>query len=208
MRQEQSSHRHQKVIVVAVFTVLCTLAAFLLFSGKAREKQSAMMERTPTGTARLLSIEPFPAIDGEMCQWVPASANTPLAAAGVQGLSAPAATPAAEARTAVDGDRAPVRVIRDTYPSYSAVAVDTNSDEVYLQDENLFGYKVFNRLDNTPPHANFTEPKRVVSGPKTKMEYNCGLYVDPKNGDVYSLTDDTAETLVVFPRDAKGNVAP
>jgi DNA-binding beta-propeller fold protein YncE len=105
-------------------------------------------------------------------------------------------------------DRAPLRVIHDTYPGYSAVAVDNNSNEVYLQDENLFGLKVFNRLDNTPSTARLTEPKRVVGGLLTKLEFNCGLYVDPKTGDVYSVANDTIDTTVIFPHGASGNVKP
>jgi len=83
-----------------------------------------------------------------------------------------------------------------------------NSNEVYLQDENLFGYKVFDRLANTPPGAEFSEPKRMVGGPNTKLEFNCALYVDPTSGDVYSVSNDTVDTLTVFPREAQGNVAP
>jgi 6-phosphogluconolactonase (cycloisomerase 2 family) len=108
----------------------------------------------------------------------------------------------------VDADRPPVRVIRDTYSTYSAVAVDTRSNELYLQDENLFGYNVFNRLDNTPAGARFSEPKRRVAGNQTKLEFNCALYIDPNSGDVYSVNNDTMDTLVVFPREATGNLAP
>jgi DNA-binding beta-propeller fold protein YncE len=108
----------------------------------------------------------------------------------------------------VDADRAPVRAIKDSYPTYSAIAVDTNSNEVYLQDENLFGLKVFNRLDNTPPTAAFTEPKRQIGGINTKLEFNCGLYVDQRSGDVYSVNNDTVDTMVVFPRGAEGNAHP
>src|SRR5438132_2537801 len=44
--------------------------------------------------------------------------------------------------------RPPVRTIRDTYPIYSSIAVDTQFNEVALQDTNLLGIKVFNRLEN------------------------------------------------------------
>lgn len=101
-----------------------------------------------------------------------------------------------------------MRTVRDNYPTYSAVAVDVNSNEVYLQDENLTGYNVFNRLDSTPANAAMTEPKRNVSGTKTKMDYNCGIYVDPKTGDVYSVNNDIVNTLAIFPRSANGNVEP
>ena len=164
--------------------------------------------RRPAGYPQLVSRVALPSVDGEMCQWVPASAGSTLVASFRQEQASGQAASASSARTSVDADRAPVRVIRDSYPTYSAVAVDTNSNEVYLQDENLFGYKVFNRMDNTPPTANFTEPKRMVGGIDTKLEFNCGLYVDPESGDVYSVANDTVDTMVIFPRDARGNVAP
>src|SRR5262245_56113465 len=63
-------------------------------------------------------------------------------------------------------DRAPVRVIRDTYPTYSAVAMDHDSNLILLQDENLFGIKAFDRLTNTPASARFSEPKYVIGGDK------------------------------------------
>jgi hypothetical protein len=109
---------------------------------------------------------------------------------------------------AIDIDRAPVRVIRDPYPTFSAVAVDMDGNEIVLQDENLFGFAVYDRLTNTPASARFSEPKRIVQGPQTFMEFNCGLYVDQKTGDIYSVNNDTIDTLTVFSRQAKGNVAP
>ena len=166
--------------------------------------------RRPTGYPQLVAYQPMPLtggmVDGQMCQWVPASADTTLMAAlrHPQGVPRTSAAPGAT----IDADRAPVRIIRDTYPTYAAVAVDTVTDEVYLQDENLFGYKVFNRLDNTPPNATMTEPKRMVGGINTKLEFNCSLYVDPKSGDVYSVSNDTVDTLVIFGREASGNVPP
>ena len=193
--------------IVAILAVVTAVAAWVLFAGKAKPQEwnraSETTVRRPTGFPQLVSQEPLPGMDGMMCQWEPVSASATLLAALRQEQTA-----AGTAAPAGDADRAPLRVIRDSYPTYSAVAVDTNSNEVYLQDENLFGYKVFNRLDNTPPSASFTEPKRMVGGFNTKLEFNCGLYVDPETGDVYSVANDTVDTLVIFPRDARGNVAP
>ena len=191
---------------VAMLAVVAAIASWVLFGGEAEPSEwnraSEAALRSPTGFPQLVSQEPLPVMDGEMCQWMPASASTALVAALWQ------EQPASGVSSSVDADRAPLRIIRDSYPTYSAVAVDTNSNEVYLQDENLFGYKVFNRLDNTPASASFTEPKRMVGGFNTKLEFNCGLYVDPQTGDVYSVANDTVDTLVVFPRDARGNVFP
>jgi len=61
---------------------------------------------------------------------------------------------------------------------------------------------------HTPPTARLTEPKRVISGHETKTEFNCGLYIDPKTGDIYSVNNDTLDTLSIFSRNARGNARP
>jgi DNA-binding beta-propeller fold protein YncE len=146
---------------------------------------------------------------GAMCLWMPVSVGEQNMARLPQQFLAQASTVGQKSgRNSVFLDTPPVRTVRDTYPTYAAVAVDTNSDEVYLQDENLTGYNVFDRLTNTPSSAMMTEPKRSVSGSKTRMDYNCGIYVDPKTGDVYSVNNDIVNTLAIFPRSARGNVEP
>jgi 6-phosphogluconolactonase (cycloisomerase 2 family) len=113
---------------------------------------------------------------------------------------------AAEARA--HGARTPVRTIRDTAPAYSAVAIDNNSNEVILQDNNLWEYQVFDRLSPTPAGPNdITPPKRTVRGDKTLIQFNNGLYVDP-HGDIFSVESDTGDRMVRFPRDASGDVPP
>ena len=102
----------------------------------------------------------------------------------------------------------PTRSIRDPYAAYSAVAVDPINNEVILTDENLFQILVYDRTANTPAQAKMTEPKRVLGGLETKIEFQCGLYIDPKNGDIYAVNNDTVDTLVIFSRDQKGNVPP
>src|SRR5438034_10795608 len=107
-----------------------------------------------------------------------------------------------------DVTRPPVRTIKDTYPIYSSIAVDPLRDEVVLQDTNLFSIKVFNRLDNTTPNAEPAQPKRVIQGPHTLNEYNNGLYIDPQTGNIHSVAMDTADSMIVFPGGANGDVAP
>ena len=187
---------------------LVLAAAWILITGSAqgpnlekslaKSSQSALLR--PTGEPQLVSIEPFPMMDGEMCQWMPASANMPLSVLLQQERAA--------ARASVDVDRDPIRTIRDTYPTYSAVAVDVERNEMILQDENLFQILVYDRTANTPPTATMTEPKRVIGGIETHIEFNCGLYVDQASGDIYSVTNDTIDTLTIFSREKRGNTSP
>jgi 6-phosphogluconolactonase (cycloisomerase 2 family) len=145
---------------------------------------------------------------GEMCQWMPASANEELFAfmQAPSGTSAPAA--AGNVVRGIAFDRPPLRVIKDPYPTYSAVAIDMSNNEIVLQDENLFQIMAYDRMTNTPSTATMSEPKRVIGGHHTKVEFNCGLYIDPKTGDIYSVNNDTIDTLVIFNREARGDVPP
>jgi DNA-binding beta-propeller fold protein YncE len=189
--------------------LLLAAGGWLVLSSRVAQREwtasSRAALRLPTGQPQLVSRTALPVPEGEICQWVPASASGSLA---VSPWQEERAARAAGDVPRVDADREPVRAIKDSYPTYSAIAVDINSNEVYLQDENLFGVKVFNRLDNTPPTAAFTEPKRSIGGINTKLEFNCGLYVDQRTGDLYSVNNDTVDTMVVFPRNAEGNAFP
>lgn len=184
--------------------VLASLAASLLFAGPMKHD----VPKPGTGYPQLVSVTPMP---GEMCEMVPASTSTILQAALQQerALSGAAARPAAgKADSFVSLNRAPLRVIRDPRPTFSAVAVDHIRDEIVLQDENTFQILVYDRKANTPPGAAFTEPKRVIGGVETKVEFNCAIYVDPQTGDIYAVNNDTIDTMTVFSRNARGNVRP
>lgn len=199
-----------------IFVLICATlaaAAWTLFSQEASQSEltsaSRAVWRSPTGSPQLVSVEPLPSVEGKMCEWLPASSQERLIAAVLQErMAARSGAASAETRPSEHLDRAPARIIHDTYATYSAIAVDVRTDEVFLQDENLFGIKVFNRLDNTPPGAAFTEPKRMLGGDLTKLEFNCGLYVDPKTGDIYSVNNDTTDLMVIFPHSAQGDLAP
>jgi DNA-binding beta-propeller fold protein YncE len=166
--------------------------------------------RHRSGSPRLVSIQPLPTADGPMCEWAPASAGNSLAAALVQQqlLAAADEAPPDEATRLAASRRKPLRVIHDSYASYSAVAVDPAHDEVVLTDENLFNIMVYDRKANTPPAATMTESKRMIGGLNTKVEFQCGLYIDPASGDIYAVNNDTVNTLVIFSRQAKGDVPP
>jgi DNA-binding beta-propeller fold protein YncE len=139
-----------------------------------------------------------------MCQWVPASSPTSLRALQEEDDPRRSASSVSSETAA----RPPLRIISDPYPSFSSVAVDLERDEVVMTDENLFQILVYDRLTNTPPTARMTEPKRMIGGTQTKIEFQCGVYVDPKSGDIYAINNDTVDTMVIFSREARGNVPP
>jgi len=190
--------------------LLAAAAGWLLVAGRGLAPESDGSAQTalrqPTGSPQLVSVEPLSGagMDGEMCQWIPASASFSFVSAFQEQVRRERAAAAASN----DADREPVRVIRDSYPTFSAVAIDLKNNEMVLQDENLFQIMVYDRHANTPPTATMTEPKRIIGGHDTKIEFNCGLYVDPESGDIYSVTNDTVDTLTVFSRQVRGNQPP
>lgn len=102
----------------------------------------------------------------------------------------------------------PVRNIRDAYPAFASVAVDMVRNEVVMTDENLFQILVYDRTENTAPGAEFSRPKRVIVGDDTNIEFQSGVYVDQKTGDIYAANNDTRDTLVIFKHGVEGNVKP
>lgn len=174
------------------------------------------------GRSRLISVEPQPTVDGVMCALpepgaraaatdvIPIPNNPVMVALALQqqGATTRAGTAADAARRAQVVPRKPLRTISDAYAMFSAVAVDAARNEAVLQDENLGRLLVYNRTDNTPPAAALTEPRRIIAGPATHLELNCGVYIDPKTGNIYSVNNDTEDHMVVFDRQAKGNTPP
>src|SRR5437870_776194 len=155
--------------------------------------------------ARLVSIEQVPA-EGETC--LPGEMDSAAASDVFAAFKAHTVYAAQNPDRALEVSRAALRTIQDTDSIYTAVAVDARSNEVFLQDNNKWAIRVFDRLENTPPNARLSEPKRVISGPKTQLQFNSAVYIDPNNGDVYSVENDTGDSIVVFNHDANGDVEP
>ena len=167
---------------------------------------SEALRLRPTGQAQLIGYQPLPSqTDGEICDLVPASAGKSLVATLQQGRTGDPS----EAQPVDDiGRRKPLRMIKDNFSAYSSVAVDLKNDEVIMTDESLFNILTYNRTENTPPGARMSEPKRIIGGVNSWIEYQCGLYIDQETGDIYAVNNDTVDKLVIFSRKAKGDVAP
>jgi DNA-binding beta-propeller fold protein YncE len=157
----------------------------------------------------VIAIESLPEMDGAMCELMPASSSRTLYAALWQQERAGAALRADDDRQRTEvARRSPLRAIGDPHGLYSAVGLDLVNDEVILQDENHFRILVYDRTANTRSSDSITEPKRVIAGDQTNLMLNSGLYIDPKNGDIYTVNNDSIDSTVVFSRQAKGNVQP
>src|SRR5213592_3379729 len=205
----QKAKRNRAVFAALLLMTACTLLLALVGERSNLKNPSG----SSLGSPRLVSIQEVPDY-GEICAPEPQSRSASMIAAleeknlltAFRETAVHAASP--ETGDTTEVTRPPVRTIKDTYPIYSSIAVDPLRDEVVLQDKNLFSIKIFNRLDNTTPNAEPAQPKRVIQGPHTLNEYNNGLYIDPQTGNIHSVAMDTADSMIVFPGGANGDVAP
>jgi len=158
-------------------------------------------------SVRLVSIEAIPDT-GDACYRPVSAESTPGAASGNLFSAFEEIPVYAQDAKPPDITRPPVRDILDTAPIYSSVAVDVEHNEVMLQDANTWSIKVFSRLDNAKPGAPPTEPRRVIVGPKTDVQFNSCVWVDPGSGDIYSVENDIGDVIVVFDHEATGDLEP
>jgi DNA-binding beta-propeller fold protein YncE len=185
--------------------VIGSLVTARQFSPRELISASKYADQTVRESARLVAAEPAPELEGAACLWEPASA---IESAVSETMQAARLAPVTARKTLDLSKRQPVRTIRDPYSAFSAVAIDHKNNEVILADENLFQIAVYDRTANTPANAKMTEPKRLIAGDKTHIEFQCGVYVDPQSGDIYAVNNDTVDDMVIFSREAKGNVPP
>ena len=204
-RTARSSKPIRKACMFGLIVAFLALSTGSVSSGGSQ--QGAVKTQT-FGDERLVSWQPLPEWSGEM---YPFLAEEPVSLAALQPSPGPGGTATIRQGEPARGqriDRAPLRIIRDPYPSFSAVAVDMERGEVVAADENLFQILVYDRLADTPPTATLTEPLRIIAGDLTQIEFVCGLHIDPETGDIYAIDADTAATLQVFTREQEGNVPP
>lgn len=163
------------------------------------------------GDGTLVKVEPIEDPEGAVCAWpsdwqvdelrARLATERRLPQQGRRGGRA-VVNPGGEV---IGGD--PLRTIRDPHPAFAAVAVDVARDEVIATDENLFQILAFKRTEDAPA-GTISTPLRVVSGEKTQIEFQSGVYIDPETGDVYATNNDTRNKLAVFAHGSNGDVAP
>ena len=200
----------------ALLAVLVACAALVISSGRETGPRAAR-KTIEFGSERLVAWEQLPELSGPMCEFMPVSASAAQLLA--MNLSAPSSSPAThpadgapprpnEALRESVAKRPPATNISDPSYAYSGIAIDPIRNEVIMSEENLSKIVVYDRMTNTPPSAAMSEPKRVVGGEASFLEFTCAVYVDPDTGDIYAINNDTMDWIPVFGRDQQGNAVP
>jgi DNA-binding beta-propeller fold protein YncE len=166
-----------------------------------------LADRQWRSSARLISIQQIPDA-GESCYTPERESGTGPSQDSLFAAFDHIAVHAQEPAGGEEIARPPVRHIWDTAPTFSSVGVDSVRNEVYLQDSNRWSIRVFNRLDNARPGEPPTEPRRVISGPTSDVQFNSCVWVDPGSGDIYTVENDTGDSIVVFGNRATGDAEP
>ncbi len=201
----------RRISLFLLLALLTTVTQLHLSQGRATKT---------IGSERLVSVQPLPQDGGEIClptgapETLMAAATVPAGPMSVLRQSAvrvPTASAPARPSDAVRSDvarRQPANTVRDPRNAFAGLFVDPVRNEVIMAEENNFSILVYDRMTNTPPQAALSEPKRMIFGENTFLEYACGVYVDPTTGDIYGINNDTLNWMTVFDRNARGNARP
>lgn len=103
------------------------------------------------------------------------------------------------------GNLAPLRTVQDPYPVFADIAVDPDSNIVAVADENKFSLRTY---DRDLVSSDVADPRTVISGVKSGIDFICGVAVDPKNKQIYTANNDTGADVMVFNYDRHGDVPP
>src|SRR5215831_4870325 len=103
------------------------------------------------------------------------------------------------------GNIAPIRAVQDPYPVFADIAVDPDANIVAVADENKFSLRTYDRGLST---SDVADPRTVITGVKSGIDFVCGVAVDSVNKQIYTANNDTAADLMVFNYDAHGDVPP
>ena len=75
------------------------------------------------------------------------------------------------------------------------IAVDPDSNIVAVADENKFSLRTYDRGLAT---ADVADPRTVVTGVKSGIDFVCGVAIDSVHKQIYTANNDTAADLMVF----------
>ena len=87
------------------------------------------------------------------------------------------------------GNISPIRAVQDPYPVFADIAVDPDSNLVAVADENKFSLRTY---DRQPITGDVADPRTVITGTKSGIDFVCGVALDPINKQLYTANNDTA----------------
>ena len=85
-----------------------------------------------------------------------------------------------------------------TQPRFLVRSASITCTTRYPAGCNTWSIRVFGRTDNAKPGDPPNEPRRVIGGPKTDIQFNSCVWVDPASGNIYSVENDIGDVIVVF----------
>jgi DNA-binding beta-propeller fold protein YncE len=110
--------------------------------------------------------------------------------------------------TMAGGDVPPARVVRDPYPTFHGVAVDTKNDIVVMSDSNRHGLWMYPRTVGSLTAKEAAAPLAGIRGPATGMMFVATVALDPERREMYTVDNDIGDRLETFSYDQIGNVKP
>ena len=113
----------------------------------------------------------------------------------------------AATRTPIVLNTKPVRVVADSAPVLSGIAIDMKRDEVFMtNDKESAEPSVMVYPTQFQSTDRVMEPKRRLAGPKTNLALPCGVAVSPEFQEMFAVSGD-GQDINIFPLTAEGNSA-
>jgi DNA-binding beta-propeller fold protein YncE len=106
------------------------------------------------------------------------------------------------------GNLTPLRVVQDPFPVFTDIGVDADANIVAVSDENLFSLRTYERNDPDAASNSVSDPRTVITGPKSSIDFVCGVAIDTVNQEIYAANNDTASILMTFKYGDTGEVPP
>ena len=112
------------------------------------------------------------------------------------------------ARTPIVLSTKPIRVVSDSAPVLSGIAIDTQHDEVFMtNDKESAEPSVMVYPTQFQPTDRVMEPRRRLAGPQTNLSLPCGVAVSPEFQEMFAVSGD-GQDINVFPLRVEGDSAP
>ena len=151
---------------IFLFAVSIIAASTLVLSQARHGSETGIRETKIIGRDRLVSVEPLPEIDGQICESPPSEMINLVAEAVVpeplrfparqEAQTAAVATnaprPTDAARTEI-AHRQPASTLKDPRDAFAGLWVDPLRNEVVFAEENNSSVLVYDRMTSTPPGA-------------------------------------------------------